>query len=196
MQYGAGFDGGACAWFRYERLGPSTDPIPRRRQRIMSTKARPVPEGFHTITPSLCVQDGARAIEFYKKAFGAEELMRMAGSDGTGIMHAELKIGDSIFFLNDEYPEMEAFSPKHFGGTSVSLMLYVDDVDKWFTRAVGAGCTIDMPLADMFWGDRFGSVEDPFGHSWGLATHMKDMTPEEMKKAQEEFFAKMATQQG
>src|SRR5437773_12042725 len=111
----------------------------------MSTKAKPGPEGMHTITPSLCVNNGAKAIEFYKKAFGAQEVMRMPGPDGTKIMHAELKIGDSMFFLNDEAPEMEAYSPLHFKGTSVSLMLYVDNVDTAFKRAVDAGCTVDMP---------------------------------------------------
>ena len=159
-------------------------------------KTRPIPEGLHTITPSLCVKGGAQAMEFYKKAFGAQELMRATGPDGTSIMHASMKIGDSVFFLNDEFPEGEVFSPLHFKGTSVSIFLYVEDVDTWFKRAVDAGCTVDMPLADQFWGDRFGSVEDPFGHSWGLATHVKDLSPEEMQKAQDEFFAKMAPQHG
>ena len=155
--------------------------------------ARPVPEGFHSITPGLVVDDAPKALEFYKKAFGATELMRMPAPDGS-IMHAEMKIGNSIIFVSEASPASESFSPKHFKGTPVGLFLYADDVDAAFKRAVDAGCTVDMPVADMFWGDRFCSVEDPFGHSWGIATHIKDMTPEEMQKASREFFEKMAAQ--
>src|SRR5215470_17353826 len=136
-----------------------------------------IAEGFHTVTPALTVKGGAKAIDFYKKAFGAEEIMRMDGPNGA-IMHAEIKIGDSIIMLGDEYPDFghKAPLPNH---CSSSLHLYVPDVDKAFKRAVDAGCTVKMPVMDMFWGDRYGKVTDPFGHVWGIATHKEDVSPEE-----------------
>lgn len=151
----------------------------------MSTKIDPIPKGYHTITPCLAVRDAARAIEFYKQALNAEQIMLMTGPDGKTVMHAELKIGDSIFMLGEESPDMGCSGPQTIGGTPVSLFLYVDDVDRWYERAVKAGATSTMPITDMFWGDRFGQVTDPFGHKWGLATHIKDLTPEEIKKGQE-----------
>jgi PhnB protein len=151
-----------------------------------------IPKGYHTITPNLVVPDGAKAIDFYKKAFGAEESVRMPGPGG-GILHAELKIGDSVFMLGEEMPEAGAKSPKAYGGSSVSLYVYVDNVDSAWKRAVDAGAESKMPLADMFWGDRVGWLEDPYGHRWTLAQHVADPTPEEMKKGQEEFFAHMQT---
>jgi PhnB protein len=160
----------------------------------MKRSEQPVPPGFHTITASLTVRNGAEAIEFYKKALGAEERMRMTDPDGK-ITHAELKIGDSIIFLNDEV--MGCKSPEALGGISGSLYLYVDDVDKWHQRAVAAGGKATMPIMDMFWGDRFGGFVDPYGHSWGLSTHTQDMTPEEIEqgaKAFHEQMAKMAQQ--
>jgi len=157
----------------------------------MAVKA--IPEGYHTLTPSLTVKDGAKAIEFYKKAFGAQERMRLAGPDGR-LMHAELQVGDSIVMLGEEMPEMGCKAPVSVGAVSSSLYVYVADVDAAFTRAVEAGAKALMPPADMFWGDRFGTVEDPSGHRWGLATHKEDPSPAEMEKRQKEFFASMAQQ--
>ena len=152
-----------------------------------------IPHEFHTVTPSLVVRGAEQAIEFYKKALGAEERKRMAGPDGK-IMHAELKIGDSIVFLTDENPEMGCKSPQGLGGATGSLYLYVQDVDKSFQRAVDAGGKATMPVADMFWGDRFGSFTDPFGHSWGLSTHVEDLTEPEIEERAKDFFAQMAQQ--
>lgn len=148
----------------------------------MAKAARAVPDGYHTLTPALVVKDGARAIEFYKKAFGAEEVLRMPGPGGKGIMHAELRIGNSRFFLNDEFPGMGGLSPETLKGTTQSIYMYVQDVDALFSRAVAAGARVLMPLSDMFWGDRFGKVADPFGHEWALASHIEDLAPEEMEK--------------
>ena len=152
---------------------------------------KPIPEGYHAVTPSLTVKDGAKAIEFYKKAFGAQERMRLPGPDGR-LMHAELQVGDSIVMLGEEMPEMGCKEPASVGAVSSSLYLYVPDVDAAFNRAVQAGAKALMPPADMFWGDRFGTVEDPSGHRWGLATHKEDPTPAEMEKRQKEFLASMA----
>jgi PhnB protein len=150
-----------------------------------------IPQEFHTVTPSLTVRSAAQAIEFYKKALGAEERMRMASPDGK-IMHAELKIGDSIIFLNDESPEMGCRSPQSLGGTAGSLYLYVKDVDKAFQQAVDAGGKSTMPVSDMFWGDRFGSFVDPFGHTWGLSTHVEDLSEPEIEERAKAFYAQMA----
>ncbi len=160
----------------------------------MTASSKPIPQDFHTVTPSLVVRNAAQAIEFYKKALGAEELMRMA-SPGGKIGHAELKIGDSIIFLTDENPEMGCKSPQTLGGTAGSLYLYVADVDKAFQRAIDAGGKATMPVADMFWGDRFGQFTDPYGHSWGLSTHVKDLSEQEIEKAAKEFYAQMAQAQ-
>ena len=157
----------------------------------MASKVKPVPEGFHTVTPYLALNNSAEAIEFYKKAFGAVELCRLTGPDG-GIGHAELKIGDSVLFLADECPQMGNRSPKTLGGTAVGLHLYVEDVDAVFARAVEAGATPQMPPADMFWGDRFGKLTDPFGHSWSVSTHVEDVTPEEMRRRSAAACAQMA----
>ena len=148
---------------------------------------KPIPEGFTTVTASLTVKEASKAIEFYKKAFDAKDLNRFAGPDGK-IMHAEIKIGNSIVMLNDEDPGMNCKSPQSLGGTGSSIFLYVIDADVTFNRAVSAGAKPTMPLMDAFWGDRFGSIEDPFGHVWGIATRKKDMTPEEMLKAGQEAF--------
>jgi len=158
----------------------------------MQQNVKAIPTGYHTLTPNLVVADAAKAIDFYKKALGAEEVMRMDGPGGK-VMHAEMKIGDSRFMLGDEMPEMGAKGPKGYGGTSVSFYIYVEDVDTAWKRALGAGGKETMPLATMFWGDRTGRLEDPWGHAWVLATHVKDVTPEDMKKGQEEFMSKMAT---
>ncbi len=154
---------------------------------------KPIPEGMHTITAHLTLQGAAAAIDFYKKAFGAVEFARMAMPDGKTLMHAQLKIGDSHLFLNDEpnFPG-SCKSPQTLGGNSVALQLYVEDVDAVFNRAVAAGAQSVMPPADMFWGDRYGQVTDPFGQRWAIATHKEDVPPEEMKKRGEAMFAKMA----
>ncbi len=154
-------------------------------------KVKAIPEGYNTITPNLVVADAAKAIDFYKKAFGVTEIARMPGPNG-GIMHAELRIGDSVFMLGDEMPEMGSRGPKALGGSPVSLYVYVENVDAAWDRAIKAGATSMMPLADMFWGDRAGWLEDPFGHKWALAQHVKDLTPEEIQKGQEAFFAEHA----
>ena len=152
-------------------------------------QVKPIPEGYRTVTPYLTLRNGDRAIDFYKRAFGAKELMRMPGPDGKSIMHAELKIGDSIVLLSDEAPDMGSCrSPESLGGASGSLFLYVKDVDAAFKRAVAAGCQVRMPVTDMFWGDRFGKLADPFGHEWGLATHKEDLTPAQVKKRAQAFY--------
>ena len=156
----------------------------------MAAKVKANPKGYHTITPNIVIRDAARAIDFYKKAFGAEETMRMPGPGGK-VVHAELKIGDSIVMLADEMPEMGSKSPKAYGGSPVNFYVYLGNVDAAWKRAVDAGAKVVMPLADMFWGDRTGRLEDPFGHSWSLAEHVKDVTPEEIKKGQEAFFKQM-----
>ena len=160
----------------------------------MTPSTKSLPTGFHTVTPALTVKDAEKAIGFYKRAFGAEERMRFLGPDEKSIMHAEIKIGDSIIMLGEEHPETGCMGPQSLGGTSFSLYLYVDDADQAFTRAVSAGASADMPVADMFWGDRFGQVTDPFGHKWNLATRKENLTPEEMRKRSGEFFAQMASQ--
>ncbi len=152
-----------------------------------------IPQGFHTITPSLFVRNAEQAIDFYKKALGAEERMRMAGSGK--IDHAELKIGDSIIFLSEENPAFGTKSPQTLGGASSALYLYVEDVDRAFQRAIDAGGKAQMPVADMFWGDRAGNFVDPFGHSWTLSTHTQDLTQEEMEEGAKEFYAQMAQAQ-
>jgi len=151
-----------------------------------------VREGYQTVTPALTVRNGAEAIEFYKKAFGAEEIMRVPGPDGKSIMHAEIRVGTSRIMLGDEAPSMGCLAPVTLGGPGGSLYVYVPDVDAAFKQAVAAGAKALMPVTDMFYGDRFGQVEDPSGHRWGLATHVEDMAPEEMARRQREFFASMA----
>jgi PhnB protein len=151
-----------------------------------------VREGYQTVTAALTVRNGAEAIEFYKKAFGAEEIMRVPGPDGKSLMHAEIRVGNSRIMLGDESPAMGCLAPVTLGGPGGSLYVYVPDVDAAFKRAVAAGAKALMPVTDMFYGDRFGQVEDPSGHRWGLATHVEDVAPEEMMRRQREFFASMA----
>ena len=155
----------------------------------MKPASKPIPEGFHTIAPHLIIKGAADAIGFYKKAFGAEEVMRMPGPDGKTVMHAELKIGNSMVMIADEFPDMGCLSPKSLKGSPVTLHVYVSDVDKVFQQAISAGATAKMPPADMFWGDRYGKLTDPFGHDWSVATHKYDVTPEECAKAAAEAFA-------
>ena len=153
----------------------------------MTSKVQPIPEGYHTATPYLIVSGAARAIEFYKKAFGATELFRMAQPDGR-IGHAEIKIGNSPIMLADEFPEMGARSPQSLGGSAVSILLYVEDVDAFFHRATAAGATVRRPLADQFYGDRSCTLTDPFGHVWTFATHTEDVSPEEMQRRSADLF--------
>jgi PhnB protein len=151
---------------------------------------KPIPEGYHTVTPFMTVKDCARAIEFYKQAFGAEE--RGIAKDPSGkVMHAEIKIGDSVIMMGDECPEFGAVSPHTVGGSSMGLHIYVADVDGAFARAVKAGAKVEMPVTDQFWGDRYGKLRDPFGHKWSIATHVKDMSSDEMKRAMDDAMAKM-----
>ncbi len=161
----------------------------------MTGKVNPIPSGYHSVTPYLTLTDASRAIEYYKQAFGAQELWRMGGPQGK-IGHAELKIGDSIIMLSDEMPGGQGRSPQSLGGSSAGVFLYVEDVDSVFNRAVGAGAKADMPPKDMFWGDRFGRLTDPFGHQWALATHIEDVPQEEMEKRARDAMAQMAQAAG
>lgn len=142
---------------------------------------KPIPDGYHSVTPYLIVSDAPRALEFYKAAFGATELMRMTQPDGR-VGHAEIRIGDSPVMLADEFPEIGARSPQTIGGTAVSLMVYVPDVDAVVAQAVAAGAKLTRPIADQFYGDRIGGVADPFGHSWFIATHEEDVPPDELER--------------
>ena len=152
---------------------------------------QPVPEGYHTLTPYLAVDDASAAIDFYKRAFGANERSRMAGPDGM-IAHAEIEIGDSVLMLSDPFPQATTRPPKELGGTSSGLFVYVDDVDEAFRRAVDTGATSVSEPEDMFWGDRFGTVTDPFGHSWQLAQRIEEVPPEELERRAEEWMSQMA----
>lgn len=142
---------------------------------------KPIPEGYHTATPYLIVKGAAEAIEFYKKAFGARELMRFADPSGK-VGHAEIKIGNSPIMLADEYPDMGYRGPQSLGGSAVSILLYVEDVDRLFAQAIAAGGKVDRPVKDQFYGDRSGTLKDPFGHVWTIATHKEDLSPEEMHR--------------
>lgn len=158
----------------------------------MPTSKKPIPEGFNTVTPSLTLRNAAQAIEFYKKALGAEEISRMEMPGGL-IGHAELKIGNSRIFLSDEMPGMGlSKSPETLGGCTSVLNLYIEDVDTAFQKAIDAGGKVGMPLADQFWGDRYGTFVDPFGFAWGMATHVEDVSPEEMDRRARELFSAMA----
>jgi uncharacterized glyoxalase superfamily protein PhnB len=157
----------------------------------MATQVRPIPEGYHSLTPDMIVQDVSRAIAFYVKAFNAQEILRMDGPDGK-VMHAEIKIGDSRLMVCAECAERRALSPASLNGNTGSLYLYVKDVDSAFDQAVKAGGKAIEGVKDMFWGDRVGQLLDPSGHRWMLATHTRDLTPEEIKEGAEEFFAEMA----
>lgn len=154
----------------------------------MATKGQAIPKGYHSVTPSLVVADGAKAIEFYQKAFGAQEIYRFAAPDGS-IMHAVVQIGNSMIMLGDEMEGPGGRSPRTIGGTPVSLFIYLDNVDTAWKRAVAAGAKVVQPLADQFWGDRGGCVEDPSGHQWWLAQHVKDLSEAELKEAADAFFA-------
>ena len=155
-------------------------------------KVKKIPDGYNSITPMLIVKDGLKAIEYYKKVFGAIDKGTMMMPDNKSVAHAELMIGDSKIMLSNEFPEMKSLSPTSIGGSPVSLYIYVEDVDKTFNLAVAEGGKSLFPVQDQFYGDRHGSIQDPFGHIWSIATHIKDLTKEEMKKAAEEAFSKMS----
>ena len=152
-----------------------------------------IPAGYHSVTPAIVVRDAAAAIDFYKRAFGAEEINRMAGPDGS-IMHAEIRVGDSVVMLGEENEQWGTRSPLSLGGVHGSLHIYVADADASFNRAIQAGATERYPLEDAFWGDRYGKVTDPFGHEWGIATRVKELSPVEMEEAGREWMAKVAQQ--
>jgi PhnB protein len=156
----------------------------------MATK--PIPEGYHTLTPYLAVSDAAQAIQYYKKAFGAKERVRMDAPGGK-IGHAELEIGDALLMLADQFPQASTKPPTELGGTSASIFMYVEDVDAVVKQAVDEGATITMEVVDQFWGDRFGSIKDPFGHSWSIATHVEDVPPAEMAERAKEAMAAMSS---
>jgi PhnB protein len=151
---------------------------------------QPIPEGYHSLTPYLAVEDASKAIEFYKEAFGAEESFRMPGSDGK-IAHAELQIGDSKLMLSDPFPQSSVRPPAERGGPSGSVFMYVEDVDATFEQAQRAGAEVVTELEDMFWGDRFGTLSDPFGHVWSIATHKEDLSEEEMAERSKAAMAEM-----
>ena len=163
---------------------------PKARPRAPK-KVGPIPTGYHSVTPYLTVNNGVGALEFYTRAFGARETERMPGPGGK-LMHAELRIGDSVIMLSDELPGTSTCkAPTSLGGTTAAVFLYVPNVDAAFKRAVEAGCKVLMPLADMFWGDRFGKLEDPFGNQWGMATHQEDVPPKEMGRRAQAAMAQM-----
>ena len=153
-------------------------------------KAKPIPDGIHTVTPHLVIDGASKALEFYKKAFGAEEISRMPAPDGKRIMHAMMKVGDSMVMLCDDFPEYgKARSPNKLGGSPVTIHLYVPDADVAGKRAGDAGAQGGMPLQVRFWGDRYGSVTDPFGHEWSIAAHVQDLTPEQIAEGAKKAFA-------
>jgi PhnB protein len=154
--------------------------------------AKPIPDGYHTVTPYLAVDDAAQAIEYYEKAFGAKERVRMEAPGGK-IGHAELEVGDSLIMLFDPFPQSSTRPPKELGGTSASVFMFVEDVDAVVKQAVDAGATITMEVADQFWGDRFGTVTDPFGHVWSIATHIEDLTPDEIAERGKAAMAAMSS---
>jgi PhnB protein len=156
----------------------------------MATKVKPIPDGYHTATPYLILKDAAQAIDFYKRAFGATELMRMPGPGGK-IGHAEIKIGDSPIMLADEFPDMGHKGPRALGGSPVTIMLYVNDSDATVAQAVSAGAKVTKPLQDQFYGDRSGTIEDPFGHVWHISTHKEDVAPDEMDRRMKEAMKQM-----
>lgn len=165
-------------------------------EEVLEMSVSPVPAGFHTVNSYIVVPDSEKAMEFYGKAFGAQSIMRMPGPGGHGTMHAEIRIGDSSLMLTDENPQWNKRSALTLGGSPISMMLYVDDADASFKRAVEAGCEATFPVSDMFWGDRFGQVKDPYGVEWSIATHVEDVEPEECARRAEAWFASMQDQCG
>jgi PhnB protein len=153
---------------------------------MITARPKSIPDGMHTVTPHLICAGASDAIAFYKEAFGATEKSRLPGPDGR-LLHAAIQIGDSTIMLTDELPQMGALGPTALKGSPVTIHLYVDDVDAFTARAVAAGAKVTMPVTDMFWGDRYGQIEDPFGHRWSVATHMRVVTPEEMQQAMQKM---------
>lgn len=151
-----------------------------------------IPEGMNTVTPYLVLPDCVAAMEFYAAAFGAEQIMRMPGPGGQGTMHAEIRLGNSCVMLTDENPQWEMRSPASLGGSPVSLMIYVESVDDAFNQAVAAGCDVNFPVTDMFWGDRMGKVVDPYGYHWSIASHVEDVPEDQMLERQQQWLASMA----
>ncbi|MDA8157292.1 MAG: VOC family protein [Actinomycetota bacterium] len=151
--------------------------------------AKPIPEGFHSVTPMLTLKNAGKAIEFYKRAFGATEKYSVPGPDGKGIMHAEMQIGNSLIMMQDENPNQPCKSVEAMGCSPVSFYIYVENADQLFQKAVAAGAKSQMPLQEMFWGDRVGTVQDPFGYNWWIATHVKDVSPREMQEGAQAMFA-------
>jgi uncharacterized glyoxalase superfamily protein PhnB len=160
---------------------PAPKSAQKKTSRAKAKKVAPVPRGYHTVTPNLVCRGAADAMAFYRKAFGAREIMRMPMPDGS-VAHAEMQIGDSRIMLGDEMPQMGASAPQTVGGSPVHIFLYLKDVDKVFAQATAAGATVDMPPTDMFWGDRYAKLTDPFGHKWSMATHIEDVSPKEMAR--------------
>ena len=163
----------------------------KAKARAATKRVSPVPAGYRTVTPYLVCRDAAKALEFYAKAFGAKQTVSMPGPDGK-LMHGEFRIGDSMLMIGEEMPAYGAKSPLTLGGSPVNIFLYLKDVDRTFAQAVSAGCTVTMPLADQFWGDRYGKLSDPYGHSWSLATHKEDLTAKQLAARQEAFFSQQA----
>ena len=163
----------------------------QRKRPKQARKVSPIPPGYHSVTPYLTIRNAAQAIAFYQRAFGAKEVLRMPGPDGQTVMHAELKIGDSFVMLSDEFPDMGARSPQMLGGSPVSLLIYTRDVDALYQRAVQAGATPQMPPQDMFWGDRWAKLSDPYGHAWQIATHKEDLSPKEIGRRAQAAMAEM-----
>ena len=155
---------------------------------------KPIPDGYGSVTPYLVIKGAGRAMDWYKQALGAEEVFRMHSPDGR-VMHGEIRIGDGVIMLCDEFPEMSSIwkSPESLGGVCATLWIYTEDCDALYNRAIAAGARGDMPPTDMFWGDRHGRFTDPFGHNWSLATHREDVAPEEMERRQKEHLARMAS---
>lgn len=168
---------------------------PVKAARRAAKKVSAIPAGYHALTPYLVFKNAGAAMDFYKKAFGAKETVRMNAPDGS-IMHAEMRIGDSSFMMGEEFPSMNVKSPETLGGTPAGLMWYTPDVDKAFARAVAAGATAEQPPTDMFWGDRYAKLVDPFGHRWSIATHVEDVPPKEMDRRAREAMAQMSANKG
>jgi PhnB protein len=173
---------------------PATRGAPKRAARPARKRAKrkvaPIPKGYRTATPYLIVRGASEAIGFYQRAFGAREVLRLAMPNGT-VMHAEIRIGDSMLMLSEENPAWGSKSPLTLGGSATHVMLYVKDVDAFFARAVAAGCAVEMPVADMFWGDRYGKLRDPYGHQWSVGTHVEDLSAKQMQRRADAEMAKM-----
>ncbi len=174
------------------KLMPSKNKAKKIKADSRPKKVSPIPPGVHTVTPHLIVRNASEAIDFYRRAFGAKEIHRVPGPGGK-LMHAQIQIVDSPIFLAEEMPEWGSRSPLSLGGSGTTIHLYVKDADAVFEQAVAAGAKVKMPLADQFWGDRWGKLADPYGHDWSVATHIKDLSPEEMQKGQQEAMAQMAS---